>query len=218
MNFYAVYLLKSDIYLYKNVKIMIEEEIYKDVAGYEGLYKVSNLGNVRSVGMWTNIRGGSKRFLKGRVLKSGKGKGGYLIVVLCKDGKQKTHTVHRLVAQAFIDNPNNLPEVNHIDENKENNVVTNLEWCSYSYNINYGTRNERHAKALRGIYNNPKLSKKVLQLTLDGKIVREWDSVNECGRNGFSIGHVSACCNGKRKTHKGYRWMYAEDYYKLFAA
>lgn len=177
-------------------------ETWRDVAGYEGLYQVSDFGDVRSLGMWANTRGGGKRFVKGRVLKPGKDRGGYLLVNLYKNSKMKTHKVHRLVAQTFIENPYNLPEVNHIDEVKTNNQVTNLEWCDHAYNMTYGTRTER-------------CSKKVLQLTLDGIIVREWASVNECGRNGFSIGNVAACCNGKLKTHKGYRWMYAEDYYKV---
>lgn len=180
------------------------EEFFRDVAGYEGLYQVSNLGNVRSLGMWVNSNG-KGYFKKGRVLKSCKHKRGYLHVGLCNDGKQKTHLIHRLVAQAFIENPENLPCINHKDEDKTNNAVTNLEYCDYAYNNRYGTRTERMTEAK---------SKKVLQLTLDGELIKEWASVNECHRNGFDRTAVWACCNNKYcsqgNVYKGYRWMYAD--------
>lgn len=181
-------------------------EIWKDIAGYEGLYQVSNLGNVRSLGRW---RGNGKGvyFQEGQIIKPFKNKRGYQIVDLRKNGR-KNHYVHRLVAQSFIENPENLPCINHKDESKTNNRVDNLEWCSYVYNNNYGTRNKRMAESK---------SKKVIQLTLDGKIVREWASTVECGLNGFNKGHVAECCRGERKTHKGYRWVYAEDYFKQAA-
>ena len=185
-------------------------EIFREIAGYEGLYEVSNLGNVRSLNY--NHTGQT------RILKSGKHKLGYLLVVLCKDGEMKTHKVHRLVATAFIENPYNLPEVNHIDENKTNNRVENLEWCHHKYNMTYGTRTERSVKAR---INNPKFSKKPIQLTLDYIFVKEWESTKECGRNGFNQGNVSMCCLNKYglqgNVYKGFRWMYAEDYYKMFA-
>ena len=120
---------------------------------------------------------------------------GYYYIGLCKNNKRINYKIHRLVAEAFLPNPNNLPEVNHKDECKTNNVVSNLEWCDRKYNQNYGTRTE-------------KCSKKVYQYTLDGKFVKEWKSTAECGRNGFDQSSVSACCRGERKTHKGYIWKY----------
>ena len=183
---------------------MIEEEIYKDVSGYEGLYQVSNFGNVRSLNY--NHTGQT------RILRPVKDRYGYLLVDICKDGNRKKHRVHRLVAQAFIPNPDNLPEINHKDENKENNVVTNLEYCDRRYNVNHGTRTERMAEAR---------SEEVLQFTLDYVLVKEWSSIAECGRNGFNISCVSDCCNNKYgkkgNVYKGYRWVKKEDYYKLFA-
>ena len=110
--------------------------------------------------------------------------------------KGKMYRVHRLVAECFIPNPHNLPMVNHIDEDKSNNNVENLEWCDAKYNNNYGTRTER-------------TSKKVVQMTLDGDFVKQWESAMECGRHGFDQSAVSACCNNKRKTHKGYLWKWA---------
>ena len=166
---------------------------------YEGLYKVSNLGRILSL----NYKNTGKAELMTPVER----KDGYSVVGLWKNRKSKTCLVHRLVAQTFLPNPDNLPEINHIDENKENNRVENLEWCTSEYNNNYGTRNERAAKA----NTNGKCSKKVLQFTLDGIFIREWPSTNECGRNGFNQTKVSACCRGERKTHKGYIWKYKID-------
>ena len=187
------------------------EEIFKDISGYEGLYQVSNLGNVRSVGMYVG-RGKGTYFQEGRIMKPVKDRGGYLYVNLYKNSKRKVHKVHRLVATAFIENPDNLPEVNHIDENKQNNKVENLEWCDHKQNCNHGTRIERVAETRR---------KRPLQLTLDYTLVKEWSSTAECGRNGFDHSTVSKCCNNKYgkqgNVYKGYRWVYAEDYYKLFA-
>lgn len=168
----------------------MEIEIFKDIKGYEGLYQVSNLGRVKSLNYHREGRE--------EVLNTGECRG-YLKVNLSKNGKVKTVKVHRLVATVFLDNPEGKPEINHIDENKENNRVDNLEWSWHKDNCNHGTRNERVSKAQ---------SKPVLQLTLDGDLIREWSSINECGRNGFNRGAVCLCCLGERKTHKGFRWKY----------
>ena len=181
---------------------------------YEGLYRVSNLGRILSL----NYNGTGKTDL----LKPGEDKDGYLKVNLWKNGKYKTCLVHRLVAETFLDNPENKPCVNHKiegDEGKTMNMVvfntdgsvdeekSTIEWATYEENNNYATRNERIAKAL---------SKRVLQLSLSGDLIREWPSTRECGRNGFSQVCVVDCCNGKRKTHKGFLWMFAEDYKEKF--
>lgn len=183
-------------------------EEWRDIEGYEGLYQVSNYGNVKSL----NYR----RTGKEKMLSPNANNCGYLYVNLWKEGKMKYKQIHQLVAKAFIQNPLNLPQVNHKDENKTNNFVfvrqdgtvdqerSNLEWCTQGYNNNYGTRNKRAAEARI----NGKRSKQVFQYSLDGTLVAIWPSTAECGRNGFYITNVSACCNGKRKTHKGYRWSY----------
>lgn len=133
----------------------------------------------------------------GRVLKGQKNSSGYMQVCLCKNGKQKTFKVHRLVAEAFIPNPDNLLEINHRDEDKTNNTVENLEWCTRKYNNNYGTRIKR-------------VSKQVLQLRKDGSLVRVWPSTNEIQRQlHFDSGFISACCRGKYHTAYGYKWCYA---------
>lgn len=175
----------------------MKKEIWKDILGYEGLYQVSNFGRVKSF-----------KFGKERILKPGTNKYGYLIVILCKNGKVKHFYVHRLVAEAFIPNPHNYPCVNHKDECKTNNNVTNLEFCTYTYNNNYGTKIERISKNR----DTSKYFKPILQYTLDGVFVREWKSIAEAGRNGFNQGHITDCCRGVRKTHKGFIFKYKEDY------
>lgn len=167
-------------------------ENWKDIKGFEGLYQVSDLGRVKSLNY---MRTGTERVLVGN-----KGKNGYLIVNLCKDGKQKSRLVHRLVATAFIPNSDGLPQVNHKDECKTSNAVTNLEWCDGKYNTNYGTGIERRAKAK---------SKAIYQYTLGGSLVRSYPSLTEAGhRTGYGYGNISACCLGKLKQAYGYLWSY----------
>lgn len=127
------------------------QEIWKDIENYEGYYQVSNLGRVRSVNrIVINSMGGKIQHLQGKLQILKPGKLGYVIAQLSKDNKRKYCKVHRLVAQAFIPNPDNLPEVNHKDENKANNRVDNLEWCDREYNVNYGTCSLRISKANKG--------------------------------------------------------------------
>ena len=168
------------------------EEIWKNIDGYEGLYQVSNLGRVKSL----NYR----RTGKERILKPGTDKGGYLYVFLYKNGKQKPFSIHRLVAKAFIPNPNKKPEVNHKDEDKTNNCLTNLEWMTRKDNLNYGTHNERMAKTK---------SKSVIQYSLKGEFIRKWPSVIQIERNlGFLSSNISQCCNEKNKSSYGYIWKF----------
>ena len=181
--------------------------VYKDEI-YEGLYKVSNLGKILSLNY--------HRTGKPELMNPAEDTSGYLQVGLRKNGETNLCLVHRLVAQTFIPNPENLPEVNHKDEDKTNNFVflnedgsvdkekSNLEWKNHRDNCNHGTRNERIGKTST----NGKQSKKVLQLSLSGELIREYPSASECGRNGFNKGHVAACCRGEEKTHKGFRFMY----------
>lgn len=171
------------------------EEIWKDIEGYEGLYQVSNQGRIKSL-----------KYGKENILKPGTDKDGYLYVNLCKDAKTKSYKVHRLVAQAFIPNPDNKPQINHKSEEKWLNTVDNLEWATAKENTNWGGRNKCISQKL---INNSNESKPVKQLSLDGALVTIWPSTRETQRNGFNQGAVCACCNGKSKTHKGFKWEYA---------
>ena len=168
---------------------MIQKEIWKNISGYKSKYQISNLGNVKSVNY--------NRTGKEKILKTTQNNKGYLGVILCNgDGKRKYRYVHRLVAEAFIPNPLNLPQVNHKKEfEKWNNKVENLEWVTAKENVNYGTRTQRE-------------SKKVFQYSKEGILIKEWKSTNDCKRNGFNQSHVWECCIGNRKLYKGFAWSY----------
>lgn len=173
---------------------MIEE--WKDIKGYEGLYRVSNYGEVFSVRNSQNL---VKR----------KHTGGYVQFVLSIKGKQQYLFAHRLVAMHFIDNPNKLPQVNHIDEDKKNNFVENLEWCTSEYNNNYGTKIDRITKNLGYRKHREKMKRKVVATCVEtGKEIL-YDSIIAAVEQGFTGTTISAVCRGKHNTHRGYEWRYA---------
>ena len=182
-------------------------EVWKDVAGYEGYYQVSNKGNVYSVER-KDLRG---RKIGGRTLKPRYDKDGYLKVVLYKNGITKNKIVHRLVAEAFIPNPESLPQINHKDEVKDNNDVENLEWCNARYNNNYGERSKKASQAK---------SKKVRAVNVETGEILTFSSGVETGDRGFYVETVYLACKGVYKNNtgkliggdgrlcKGYRWHY----------
>lgn len=190
-------------------------EIWKVIKDYPN-YMVSNMGRIKS--LERNIvkgRGGGLHKIEEKILKNCKNSCGYLQVSLYKEGKQKRFYIHRLVAQVFLDNPDNLPEVNHKDEDKTNNMVwvnkdgsidynkSNLEYCDRTYNINFGTRNER-------------ISTPILQFTKDSEFVRRWYCSMDIERElGFKQSNICMCCKGKIKTAYGFVWGYADDYEKI---
>ena len=178
-------------------------------------YQVSNLGRVLNLNYYNTG--------KAKLMEPSDNGNGYLCVNLSKNKETKKCYVHRLVAETFLENPENKPCINHKiegEKGKKINMVffnedgsvneekSTIEWCSYEYNNNYGTVKERISKA----NTNGKLSKRVIQLSLSGEFIREWESTHECGRNGFEHSSVIRCCNGKQKSHKGFRWMYADEY------
>ena len=172
-------------------------ETWKAIAGYEGLYEVSDQGRVKSL-----------KYCKEKILKPWNNKYGYLQVGLHKDGKVEKPKIHRLVAEAFIPNPNNLTTVNHKDEVKTNNVASNLEWMSQKDNNNYGTHNKRASEAK---INHPSLSKKVQMFDKQtGELLATFPSTHEAERvTGINQGHISECCIGKLKSAGGYIWRYS---------
>ena len=164
----------------------MENEVWLPVKNYEGFYEVSSHGNVRRVG--------------NSVPRKPVYANGYQRVELSKNGKRKMYLVHRLVAEAFLINSEGHSYVNHIDEDKTNNHVSNLEWCTRKQNNNHGTRNQRIAETL---------SIPVIGTDAFGD---QWyyESAKEAERRGFNSAHIAACCKGKRNTHKGYTWRYAD--------
>lgn len=166
------------------------QEIWKAVVGYEGLYEVSNLGRVKSL-----PRNGtcmSEKILKYSIDK------GYRQVILSKNDKRKSAKIHKLVAMAFLPNENNFPCINHKDENKQNNDVSNLEWCSYAYNNTYNDRAKKASK---------KTGKKVLCVELN----TIFDSLADAERaTKIKAGNICWCCKGKWLSAGGYHWRYAE--------
>lgn len=165
------------------------EEIWKDIEDYEGLYQVSNFGRV-------------KRVTTGIILKGGKNKDGYLLVRLYKNSIGSTKGVHRLVANVFIPNPENKPEINHIDEDKTNNKVSNLEWMTAKENTNHGTRNGRmsRSKSIPIIATNIKTCES-----------QEFYGTNECARQlGLSPGSICKCLKGRYRQTGGFTFKYKE--------
>lgn len=190
------------------------EEIWKDIEGYEGLYQVSNLGRVRSLDRVVNRinpRNGNPLtfILRGVVMKQHKNKGGYMRVSLKIKEPHRTCLVHRLVAKAFIPNPNNLPEVNHKNQVRNDNRAENLEWCTSMYNMHYGDCQHKiyegqHFKAIN-VY------------TKDGKFINRYDSIAKASEEtGVSTGRISFICQGgkrngeTRHSAKGYKFKYSE--------
>ena len=186
-------------------------EVWKDILGFEGLYQVSNKGNVKSVSRTVIDKNGRSIPIKSRVLKPAyRKRGGYGSIVLRKGGKSYPKTLHRLVAQAFIPNPNNYPCVNHIDEDTSNNNASNLEWCTWKYNDNYGLHGKRISMGH---------SKKVAQYDLNNNLIRVYTNATQASKVvGVDPSQIRACALGKVrkgkhgrqsfKTAGGYKWEY----------
>lgn len=172
------------------------DEVWKYVDGTNKEYMVSNLGNVKSIKQY-------KGRTRERLLTPGVNSRGYLCVTISLNCKCSTRTIHRLVANAFIGNPNNLPQINHRDEDKTNNNVSNLEWCDNKYNATYGSARKRASS---------KTKKPILQYSLNGEFIGKFGGVKEAellfGKPYDSS--ISKCCKGKRKSAHGYIWRYAD--------
>lgn len=175
----------------------MEKEIWKPVKGYEGLYEVSNKGNIKSLNY--NKTGNEK------VLRPADNGRGYLYVVISKNGERKNMLIHRAVAEVFLENPYNLPQVNHRDEDKTNNSVENIEFCSCKYNLEYSKVSQKAVEVT---------SKPVIQFTKDGRFVSEYKNIREAERyTGIHHNQISRCCLGRKhyKSAGNYKWKFKDE-------
>lgn len=183
-------------------------EVWQDIPDYEGLYQASTYGRIKSLERLCVNGKGRERKVPEAILKQAISKNGYLIVRLSNNGVVKNYRAHRLIALTFIANPLKYPCVNHKSEIRHENSVGNLEWCSYEYNVNYGTCKEKISKSH---LNHPSVCKAVNQYNMEGNIIATYISSHEIQRIcGYDNGNIRACCKGKLKTAYGYIWRFAE--------
>ena len=190
-----------------------KNEIWKDIKGFEGRYQVSNLGRVRSLDHFTVMRRNGYKdcsvLYRGKILKPAIHLGYCRVSIAPEDGKKHPHAVHRLVAEAFIPNHDNLPMINHKDEVRSNNVVDNLEWCDALYNNNYGTRNERLFESVC----RPRM-RAVLQYDKEGNLIQRFESISEASRlTGIDVQHIHSACHNRERRHgtNGYIFKFADS-------
>lgn len=166
-------------------------EIWKDIVGFEGYYQVSNLGQIKRLA--------SCRARRERIRVPYPAPNGYMRLVLSANNRRRTVSIHREVACAFIPNPNALDTVNHLDFDKNNNTVSNLEWLSASDNIKHSCDGGKHFR------------KAVVQKDLTGNVVKVWESAFATEKIGYKATNVSACCRGKKKTYKNHKWEFYDQ-------
>ena len=201
--------------------------MWKDIKGFEGIYQISDCGEVKSLSRNVKCRGGVRNVSE-KILVPVTIGNGYKQVGLCRDGKCKRVLLHRLIAEAFISNPNNFPCVNHKDGNPSNNNIDNLEWCTHEYNSNYYICKERQRLSMLERYQkdpdfledcrnrldiwHKKCRKRVCQIDLCGNLIKIWDSTLATAVDGFVPNNVGKCANHQRGTHHGFMWVWYDEY------
>ena len=187
------------------------EEIWKDIVGYEGYYQVSNKGRIKSIERKIARNDGKFNYIKSKILRCKKVGSDYLGVILCKNGEKLTKTIHRLVAEAFIPNPKDKPDVNHKDGIKRNNAVSNLEWVTKKENSRHAFINKLNVPPIPGKGRENKKSRPVIQKTIDNNIVCRFESITYASqKTGIYASGIVRNCLGKLKSAGGFRWKYAE--------
>ena len=177
------------------------KEEWKDIKDYEGLYQVSNLGNVRSLDRYVNYKNIKERLIKGKEIKPVDAGNGYMRVTLSNKNKTRIYSIHRLVAEAFIPNPENKPEINHKKGRKNDNRASELEWCTHKENMEHAC--ETGLKQSKG--------KTILQYDLQGNFVKEWDSLTEAGKyTKTNKSHICQVCKKQRNKAGNYIWKYKD--------
>lgn len=178
-------------------------EEWRDIKNFEGIYQVSNLGRIKSMTRVITYSNGVKHLTKGKVIKPILDTYGYYRITLYKNGKAYQRLWHRVVAEAFVPNPNNFSEINHKNEVRTDNRVENLEWCTKGYNNNYGNHNSNLSLSKR---------KSIYQIDDSNNVIKKWNSINEAleglGLPQNNHGNISACLHGRIKHAYGYRWEF----------
>lgn len=200
--------------------IKLEGEEWRPVVGFEDRYMVSSFGRFASISTLITRKDGKHHFSKQCILVGGtkQDKRGYKTTYryysFYKDGVKYTKKAHRMVAEAFIPNPNNYPSIDHLDGDGLNNRVDNLRWCTQKMNFHNEVTYERYKKSMRQRRGKPleKLRKPIVQLDFEGNLIKKYPYLIACQEDGFDKNAVCYVCQGKRKQHKGYKFMYLSDY------
>lgn len=196
--------------------IALPGEEWRDVVGYEGLYKVSSYGRIASISTeYSQIQFGEmcvrqheRKIISSYIPK----KSPYFRVSLSRDGKKKSYLVHRLVAASFLPNPLNHPYVDHIDDVSTNNAASNLQWCTASFN-----NSKKHHRETSSVSHAGRIDEKripIVQLH-EGKLIKKFNSIHEAGLSGFTRSSIQAVLKGKLHKHRSCEWMYLSDYESL---
>lgn len=193
--------------------IKLDNEEWKDVVGWEGCYKVSSLGRILSLGRFVMFHAYTK-MIDPCLMQQHRGRNGYLSVTLKKNGKRKCISVHRLVAIAFIPNPNNYPCIDHANDNQTDNRACNLQWCTHKFN-----NSKEHHRIAESLSQKGKIlssiRKPIVQLSTNGDLIQIFPSMTDADLNGFKHSAIHRVIHNKLKTHRGFKWMYLSDYEKL---